>query len=109
MRISDWSSDVCSSDLRNAGVGKQFQAEPVVGVERLGFDAVLIVVQTAVGQCAIDIKRGQTHIPGPLQQGLRKARWGNRGHVSAGLAMAAQTTRARSRSWIFSPDRKSVG
>src|SRR3546814_11575341 len=34
MRISDWSSDVCSSDLGDQRVGQQLQ-QPVVGVEHV--------------------------------------------------------------------------
>src|SRR3546814_1175057 len=37
MRISDWSSDVCSSDLRGARTGVDL-ADPRIGIARVGAD-----------------------------------------------------------------------
>src|SRR3546814_2090978 len=45
MRISDWSSDVCSSDLVEADLGQRLGLEAVLrvpGVERAGFLAALL-------------------------------------------------------------------
>src|SRR3546814_10836823 len=53
MRISDWSSDVCSSDLRLSG------SEPAVlnGIKRLGGD----ILPQAAAQAFWDSLRDQTH------------------------------------------------
>src|SRR3546814_19457519 len=57
MRISDWSSDVCSSDLRNAGRGKRIdyaeqrlRAGGLDLIER-GGECTLIECSCRIGKC----------------------------------------------------------
>src|SRR3546814_17787083 len=46
MRISDWSADVCSSDLEGGGVGR-LGRDPVDGADHLGLDVGLEAVHVA--------------------------------------------------------------
>src|SRR3546814_5102051 len=50
MRISDWSSDVCSSDLPVAAL-KDMAADPMAAVESLGIAAVELA--HAAGECRL--------------------------------------------------------
>src|SRR3546814_9778176 len=36
MRISDWSSDVCSSDLHTTGTGKMVMRQPITRADHVG-------------------------------------------------------------------------
>src|SRR3546814_1272625 len=51
MRISDWSSDVCSSDLDGGGARVQFQSEELVRVDGMAFEAAERFLAAEVEQC----------------------------------------------------------
>src|SRR3546814_3455826 len=91
MRISDWSSDVCSSDLRVAAeaaavdadaiaVGIPFPDRPVGGVENVVLDAlaplqmarVLECASVAAGAAIVDLQHGvatvREHLRFPVER-----------------------------------------
>src|SRR3546814_9154373 len=68
MRISDWSSDVCSSDLHLFAAGSHCRCDRKAGVSSLSrqHDAARC---NDLGWRAFRICGGQQGSPGPLQQG----------------------------------------
>src|SRR3546814_4452721 len=89
MRISDWSSDVCSSDLRRQAGG----AEVAVGPRcRAGVvDGVLVAV---VARAEFQAQRVELPVPDPEQAGIARLRSGDEGLVADRLEVALRPLQA---------------
>src|SRR3546814_15298966 len=83
MRISDWSSDVCSSDLLNLSDTALFMSVVILGgvalqwpLGRLSdrFDRHRVIVGTLVGVTATSLAIALTGAPGLLLMGLEIGR-----------------------------------
>src|SRR3546814_3179314 len=64
MRISDWSSDVCSSDLRRPIVVEQSLAGPRIHPVEFGVDASCVIAATnqlTLEQTLLDLASGEQH------------------------------------------------
>src|SRR3546814_18124469 len=88
MRISDWSSDVCSSDLRRSACCREHAMKrliaiallllPMLGIaaEPVGLDALLKQVQDAAGQDArLNQQREQRFLRDKNQQAPLVDKW----------------------------------
>src|SRR3546814_8238552 len=76
MRISDWSSDVCSSDLRNAAAGGDDDLRQVALIVRLPrhpdqylFAAALDIAGAAI--CIIGLQRGDDIVEREIERSER--------------------------------------
>src|SRR3546814_8447717 len=94
MRISDWSSDVCSSDLAVAADAERDDPRQKLGIARnIGDEREHLLV--AIRQFARFVVTGQSVRPGARQ--LRLARGAHPFEIVAGVIARAQIGRASCR------------
>src|SRR3546814_8539602 len=92
MRISDWSSDVCSSDLFNIGLGVASFASNVSdgNYGAAALDAVGVVVASAAAAVPV--------LPGGVGTAIKAARVADKAdHAAIGAASGARAGKAHTR------------